>query len=81
MEVLRQIYTFNGTVTHLTPFICALIVLPFCFQFVNENFYVRFERWFSDRGTVTQGLVIGFILTILSGVSPEGVAPFIYFQF
>ena len=81
IEILRSLGNFEAKIAILTPFTASLILLPFAFQFLNESFYVRLEKAFGKLTPSVQGLVIGIILTILSGVSPEGVAPFIYFQF
>jgi alginate O-acetyltransferase complex protein AlgI len=38
-------------------------------------------HWFNRRSFLLQGLIAAFIITVILGLGPQGVAPFIYFQF
>ena len=38
-------------------------------------------HWYNRRSFLLQGLIAAFIITVILGLGPQGVAPFIYFQF
>jgi len=42
---------------------------------------VRMARRLEPFGPVALGIVLGFGILLIESVAPEGVAPFIYFQF
>ncbi|MEL6374374.1 MAG: MBOAT family protein [Pseudomonadota bacterium] len=68
-----------------TPFALSLIVFTLAFQFVPPRMIDLFAGAFARLGPVSGALAIGVslgaALLIIESVGPEGVAPFIYFQF
>jgi alginate O-acetyltransferase complex protein AlgI len=65
----------------VTPFLLSLLCLGMLMQFFprqwSEAIIGRFER----ISLTSQALAMGGFLVVLSAMSQEGVAPFIYFQF
>ncbi|HAS84330.1 MAG TPA: MBOAT family protein [Verrucomicrobia bacterium] len=50
-------------------------------QVLDGDRMVPAARWFNRQHVVVQGLLAALILTVILGLGPQGVAPFIYFQF
>lgn len=65
----------------VTPFIIALIFAPLASQFIHEDFWMRLSERFEKIPLQAQGIVLGTIIVLLSAIGPQGVLPFIYFQF
>jgi D-alanyl-lipoteichoic acid acyltransferase DltB (MBOAT superfamily) len=61
----------------------ALILLAggFAIQLTDGSRLRPVWNWFNRRSFLMQGLVAALIITIILGLGPQGVAPFIYFQF
>lgn len=75
------IFQWTGSVELFTPFMLVLIVSAVAIQFLPGNVFERTAERFQNAGTVTLGLVFGGSLLLMEAIGPEGVAPFIYFQF
>ena len=50
-------------------------------QFIPDSRSEDLKRWLNRRGILTQGLTFGVGLVLIDMFGPDGVAPFIYFQF
>jgi alginate O-acetyltransferase complex protein AlgI len=59
----------------------AIVVLSIASQFVPDPAVVRARNRFSLLAPGTQALVLVGALTVIDALGPDGVAPFIYFQF
>jgi len=57
------------------------IVLGLATQLCDGDRLAPLWDWINRRSFVLQGLLAAIILTIVMGLGPRGVAPFIYFQF
>lgn len=68
-------------VTFATPFLLALIVLSFASQFLPEDMLERFEERIRHWPLAVRGAMAGFAVAAIDAFGPEGIAPFIYFQF
>ena len=66
---------------HLGIGTLVLLAGGFAVQLTDGNRLEPVWRWFNRRSLLLQGLVAAFIITIILGLGPQGVAPFIYFQF
>lgn len=71
--------TFSNHFSNL--FVYFLLILGFVINFIPNAFSVKIEILFSKIPLAFQGLAFGIILIIVSSMSPDGVAPFIYFKF
>jgi len=65
----------------LTPFVLALLVIGLGMHFLPKGPLDKMHNRFSQLPLYIQGVIMGVFLVILSAWGPEGVAPFIYFQF
>ncbi len=67
--------------SYVTPFLVGLVGLGLLFQFTPRH--LGRELALSIRGlpSYAMGLLLGFGILAIWSVAPEGVAPFIYFQF
>ena len=50
-------------------------------QLVRSGLGARASRWFTASPAVLQIVVVATVLLVIDSLGPEGVAPFIYFQF
>ncbi len=64
-----------------SPFLVIMIALSLGSHFLPENLVEQIGRKLEYLGTIGLGLVLGFGVLLIESVAPEGVAPFIYFQF
>ncbi len=64
-----------------TPFLTALVILSLAMHFMPRNLPELFGIVLAKSGMIIAGLVFGAGLVLIKAMSPEGVAPFIYFQF
>lgn len=71
----------SAPVEFATPFILALLVLGLSFHFVPADTVERTAAAVRRLPPIVQGGLAGLILVAIDALGPEGVAPFIYFQF
>ena len=64
-----------------TPFLVTLVFGGFALQFLPEDGLERTERVFSRLPLMVQGALAGLAIVAIDAMGPDGVAPFIYFQF
>lgn len=65
----------------LTPFIIGILLLGFISHYIPDRVSFAMETILSKFHPLVQGLVFSVILILLGAISPQGVMPFIYFQF
>ena len=70
-----------GPAPAVTPVVVALIAGGIGVQFVPGDLRGRLLAAFSRLRPIAATAALGVFLLILDGLGPEGVAPFIYFQF
>jgi D-alanyl-lipoteichoic acid acyltransferase DltB (MBOAT superfamily) len=81
IDVLSAFANWTAPIQHLTPFLVGVVGLSLATHFLPPNFLDRLEAGFGRLPLPAQGLVAGFALIAIDAFGPEGVAPFIYFQF
>ena len=64
-----------------TPFVVVLVVVGLGIHFIPPKWSEAAQTAFGRMPLVAQGAALGLFLVLLSVMAPEGVAPFIYFQF
>ena len=64
-----------------TPFSIALIALGLALHVVPRDLPGRLARLIGDRPAWMWGVTAGVAIAMIDALGPEGVAPFIYFQF
>jgi alginate O-acetyltransferase complex protein AlgI len=70
-----------GAAPAVTPVVLALVAGGIAVQYVPQDLRLRLQAGASRLGPVPTALGLGIFLLALDGFGPEGVAPFIYFQF
>lgn len=78
--VLSRIFA-GGTPRLISPTVFLVITVGFLCQFMDGNRLEKlWDRFDSLHGSV-QALVAAVVLTVILALGPQGLAPFIYFQF
>ena len=80
MEVLAGLGRFEAA-TLVTPFLTALIVGGLAMHWLPPRAVEGMATWLKPAPSLTMGLLVGAMILLVEAVRPEGVAPFIYFQF
>lgn len=81
MEYFRAMVTAGGGAELTTPFIAALTVASIGVHFMPGGGMERIAERIGGWSGPALGLLLGFGLLGIAVIGPEGVAPFIYFQF
>jgi D-alanyl-lipoteichoic acid acyltransferase DltB (MBOAT superfamily) len=81
MDYFRAMVAFQGGAQLLTPFLLALTVGSVAVHFMPGNGIEKMAERMRDWQAVALGLTLGIGLLLIETIGPEGVAPFIYFQF
>jgi D-alanyl-lipoteichoic acid acyltransferase DltB (MBOAT superfamily) len=77
----RQMLAWTGELELMTPFMLLLVGGAVAVQFLPGNVFERTAERFQNARMVTIGAVLAISLLLMEAIGPEGVAPFIYFQF
>jgi alginate O-acetyltransferase complex protein AlgI len=78
---LRTLVQGQSAELQATPFTVALLVLGLALHAVPRDMPGRLARLFHKQPTWMWGVTAGIALAMIDALGPEGVAPFIYFQF
>lgn len=78
--LLGRLFDF-GPVDALTPAVLLLIVGGIAIHFVPPQVRLRVRFQFGRLKPIPMALAMAAVLLVVDGFGPEGVAPFIYFQF
>jgi alginate O-acetyltransferase complex protein AlgI len=70
-----------STPRHLSIPTLVVLAAGFAVQAFDGDRLAPVGRWFNRQSFLLQGLLAALIITIILGLGPQGVAPFIYFQF
>jgi D-alanyl-lipoteichoic acid acyltransferase DltB (MBOAT superfamily) len=86
MDTLGQLFTAWGPPPHpgeslVHPMVMFVIVAMIGAQFVPQDMVLRAQERFSQVGLAWQAAALAVGLLLIDTLGPEGVAPFIYFQF
>jgi alginate O-acetyltransferase complex protein AlgI len=80
-DYIRAFGNSGVPVTLLTPFIIFLILAGIYIHFIPKRTGKILTSWLSRLPVPLQGLTCGIFMILLGTMVPEGVAPFIYYQF
>ena len=80
MDMLAGLSRFDAA-TMVTPFVLTLIVGGLAMHWLPPRAIEGFATWLKPAPSLTMGLLIGAAILLVEAMRPEGVAPFIYFQF
>ncbi|MDQ3538812.1 MAG: MBOAT family protein [Actinomycetota bacterium] len=79
--LLWRLLTAWGPAPLVTPAILAVIAAALAVQLVPRDVGARLRYAFSALTPAVQGATLGLSLLVIDALGPQGVAPFIYFQF
>ena len=79
--LLWRLFTAWGPAPLVTPVVALIIALALAAQFVPRDLGARIQLVFSRAAPAAQGVALALALLLIDGLGPQGVAPFIYFQF
>ena len=80
-DLLGQLGSFGGSNRLVTPLLLMVIFGAIASQFVPMSWVRSAEENLVRAGWLVQGVAIGVGLVVVDTLGPDGVAPFIYFQF
>ena len=80
MEVLTGLGRLEPA-TLVTPFLTVLIVGGLAMHWLPPRAVEGIATWLKPAPSLTMGLLVGVAILLVEAVRPDGVAPFIYFQF
>ncbi len=76
-----QMFSGAGGIALFTPFLLLLTAGSVAVQFLPGNAIERTAERLHSLSALSLGLLLGFGLLAIEFAGPEGVAPFVYFQF
>ncbi|MBA2729913.1 MAG: MBOAT family protein [Euzebyaceae bacterium] len=79
--LLWRLLTAWGPAPLVTPAVVAVIVAALAVQLVPRDVGARLQFAFSRLTPTMQGATLGLCLLAIDALGPQGIAPFIYFQF
>ncbi|MBU3700452.1 MAG: MBOAT family protein [Acidimicrobiia bacterium] len=79
--MLGRLFSGAGSPGGVTVLLIVTVVASIASQFVPPRIPARFEVRFATLAPVLQILALAAGLVLIDALGPEGVAPFIYFQF
>jgi D-alanyl-lipoteichoic acid acyltransferase DltB (MBOAT superfamily) len=81
LTMLHRLFTAGGPATAVTWVVIVVIAGSVASQFVPPRVVERAQEAYSRAGLAVQLAAVVVGLLVVSAFGPEGVAPFIYFQF
>lgn len=79
--MMGQLGDWQTPSTLWRPQIMIALIAGFCVQFLDGDRMAPLAAWVDRRHPLLQGVMASVVLTVILGLGPRGVAPFIYFQF
>jgi hypothetical protein len=81
LDVLDRLVSSGGATTLVTPLLIVTVLAMLASQFVPPEVPRRAEVAFARLAPVVQIGLLAIGLVLVNALGPEGIAPFIYFQF
>ncbi|MCD9623509.1 MBOAT family O-acyltransferase [Rhabdothermincola salaria] len=79
--MLGRLFAGGGAPSVVSTLVLVTVVLSLASQFVPPRVAERGEQVFSKLAPLAQAAILAVGLVVIDALGPEGVAPFIYFQF
>jgi D-alanyl-lipoteichoic acid acyltransferase DltB (MBOAT superfamily) len=79
--IVRLVTAWGEPSPLVTVGVLAALAVGIGSQYLPARFPLRVMAWFSRLPVPAQAVVLGLALLVTHAMGPEGVAPFIYFQF
>lgn len=80
-EVLLQLFDFSKPFVKVTPFYLGLFLLGMSFHFVKPLRSWQINDRLLKLPAFAYAFVFAIMITVITALMPEGIAPFIYFRF
>ena len=80
-DYLAGMGNWGAANNYVTPFVVGIIAIGMLFQFTPRHLGRELALSLRLLPSPVMGLLLGFGILLIWAVAPEGVAPFIYFQF
>ena len=80
-SMLGRLLTGTGSTAGVSLLLIVVIVASIASQFVPPRIPARAEVWFATWAPALQAAALAAGLVLVDALGPEGIAPFIYFQF
>jgi D-alanyl-lipoteichoic acid acyltransferase DltB (MBOAT superfamily) len=77
----ERMFSMSGGVELFTPFLLLITAGSVAVQFLPGNAIERTAERLRDASALSLGMLLGLGLLAIEFAGPEGVAPFVYFQF
>lgn len=81
MEVFGRLFSSGGSSSLVTVVLMVTVLAMVASQFVPPRIPERVTVEFAKLAPVLQIVALGFGVMVVNALGPEGIAPFIYFQF
>jgi len=81
LDYLRGFLDWDQPVQFAQPFLVMLVAFSLAAHFLPGNLVQRTSRLLEPVGPLGLGVLLGTGILLIEAIAPEGVAPFIYFQF
>ncbi|MEX1218563.1 MAG: MBOAT family protein [Acidimicrobiales bacterium] len=79
--LLSRLFASSGSTAGVSLLLVFVIVASVASQFVPQRFPQKAEVWFATWAPALQIAALAGGLVLIDALGPEGIAPFIYFQF
>lgn len=80
-DVLTGFINFSQPITKLTPFYFVLFLLGMSFHFVKPLRSLSVSDRLLKLPALAYAFIFAMMITLITALMPEGIAPFIYFRF
>ncbi len=80
-DLVSVIAGFSADTQRLNAGVVLVVVAAIAVQFVTKSASARLVHWISRWPAMVHGIAFGIGLVAIDMMGPEGIAPFIYFQF
>lgn len=81
IELIIRALSFNFEIKKMNAFYIMLFFIGMSFHFVKPLGQWNFHVSFFKQPRIVFALIVSLFITIISTISPDGIAPFIYFRF
>jgi D-alanyl-lipoteichoic acid acyltransferase DltB (MBOAT superfamily) len=79
--LLSRLFDFSGSTAGVSALLIFVVLASLASQFVPQRIPQKAEVWFATWAPALQIAALAAGLVLIDALGPEGIAPFIYFQF
>jgi alginate O-acetyltransferase complex protein AlgI len=81
MDYFRVMFSFESFAVTATPLVLLMFVFGALTQIIPDRMQERFEAWYDRTAIAFKVAIPVLVIWLIAVASPDGVPPFIYFQF